>query len=179
VLARSIAESLGMELVSAGSWAIVLAMDEHRDALDRAALALAAEAPLTVALVALRLELSVREARELLDGLVRAEALELDSFDDGTQCYRAPGLAHVDRAALVPIPRERTGISRVRSAGTRQAVAVFVGLSVIDFVGCGLAALIVMPHWEAEVLMWIALAGAPGVLVLVIRSILRATRTAP
>src|SRR5688500_9387679 len=113
-------------------------MDEQ---LERAALSLAAEAPLTVALVALRLELSVREAQELLDGLVRAEVLEVDSFDDGTLCYRAPGLAHVDRAALVPIARERTTAIARTPALAHPALTVIIGVSVLDFVGCGIAAL--------------------------------------
>jgi hypothetical protein len=141
-------------------------VDEQRDALERAALELAAEAPLTVALVALRLELSVRASRELLDGLVQAEVLELDSFDDGTACYRAPGLAHVDRATLVPVRWEPATLSR-RPSVVSSVLAAFGVVSLIDFVGFGVAALILMPKWEAEVLMWIALAGVPGTMMLI------------
>jgi hypothetical protein len=151
----------------------VIVMDEHRDALEHAALALAAEAPLTVALVALRLELSVREAKELLDALVQSDVLELDSLDDGTRCYRAPGLTHVDRAALRSIPRRpATGISRRPSRGAHSIAILFVGFSVLHLLGFGLAALIVRSGSKAELLMYVALEGVPGTLVLLSRWIL-------
>lgn len=129
---------------------------------EREVLRLAAAGPVTVASVALRLEVSVAAARKLLGGLVDAGVMELDSFDDGSECYRAPGLDRV--GALAPVERRERGLARDGGAG-QPALAVFVGLSVLDLVGVGVAALLVMPKWEAEVLMWIALAGAPGALV--------------
>ena len=151
--------------------------DEHRDALERAALALAAEAPLTVALVALRLQLSVREAKELLDALVQSEVVELESLEDGTPCYRAPGLAHVDRVAVLPSPRRpATGISRARSPGAPAALVLFVGFSVLHFLGFGLAGFLVGSNSRSEVLMCVALEGVPGILLLVGRLILGVSR---
>lgn len=47
-----------------------------------------------------------------------------------------------------------------------RAWGTFACLSALDLVGTGLAALIVNPAWEAEVLMWVALAGAPGTLLM-------------
>lgn len=162
---------------SAGAPSVLFVMDEHRDALERAALALAAEAPLTVALVVLRLQLSVREAKELLDTLVRSEVVELDSLDDGTPCYRAPGLAHVDRVALRPRPREpATAIARRHSAGAPAPLVLFVGFSVLHFLGFGLAGLVVRSNSKSELLMCVALEGLPGILVLMGRLMLGASR---
>ncbi len=143
---------------------------------EREILRLAAAGPVTVASVALRLEVSVTAARKLLDGLVDAGVMELDSFDDGSECYRAPGLDRV--AALAPVDtKDRPLARRERSGG--PALAVFVGFSVLDLVGVGVAALIVMPKWEAEVLMWIALAGVPGVLIGIGRLLARFGRPSP
>lgn len=43
----------------------------------------------------------------------------------------------------------------------------------LEFVGVGLAALIVYPKWEADVLMWISFVGVPGTLAGIIRALYR------
>jgi hypothetical protein len=142
---------------------------------EREVLLLAAGGPVTVASVALRLEVSVATARKLLDGLVSAGVMELDSFDDGSECYRAPGLDRVEQAALAPANDRQ--LAR-RDRGDGRALAIFVGFSVLDLVGVGIAALIVMPKWEAEILLWIALAGVPGTLLAIGRALARFGRPA-
>ena len=125
---------------------------------------------LTLALVVLELSLDAGRSRRWLDRMVDDGLLELSSLDDGTLYYFAPGLhgggrrgEEGPRGAVVV-----AGRSARRPALRRRPALLVAGiLSVMDLVCVGLAALIVHPAWEAEVLMWIALGGAPGTLGLI------------
>ena len=135
---------------------------------------------LTLAQAVLSFDLSAERLQQELDSMVDQGLLELDSLDDGTLYYHAPGLldpgaqdAELERPspealvarssddALVPQTKQ---FLPTTTAG--RAWGTFACLSALDLLGTGLAAIIVSPAWEAEVLLCIALAGAPGTLLI-------------
>lgn len=132
---------------------------------------------LTLARAVLEMDQPAERLQRELDQMLDAGLLELDSLDDGTLYYHAPGLRLPapagDSAALIPTAEQQSALAlkpqppggvmpRTRAG---KALGTFTVLSVLDLLGTGLAALLVLPHWEAEVLMWIALGGAPGTLL--------------
>jgi len=135
---------------------------------------------LNLAQAVLTFDLPANRLQEELDQMVDQGLLELDSLDDGTLYFHAPGLLEGNAPspqltagstdALAPrspdqalVPHENPYLPAT-TAG--RAWGTFACLSALDLFGTGLAAIIVNPAWEAEVLMWIALAGAPGTLLL-------------
>ena len=128
---------------------------------------------LTLAQAVLSFDLSTERLQQELDTMVDQGLLELDSLDDGTLYYHAPGLVELgtqNAEALVARPDQQSlapGKSQFLPTTTAgRAWGTFACLSALDLLGTGLAAIIVNPAWEAEVLMWIALAGAPGTLLI-------------
>ena len=115
---------------------------------------------ITVATATMECGVEGAKVRRWLDQMVVEGIVELDSLDDGTLCYRASGL------------RPRAPEAQRRPT-LRKVLLIATILSVLDLVGVGVAALIVYPHWESEVLMWIALAGAPLTLVWIVSMIHR------
>ncbi|MBI3073854.1 MAG: hypothetical protein HYY84_17225 [Deltaproteobacteria bacterium] len=136
-------------------------------------LASAPGAELTLALIVRELDVPAAEAHHELDAMVSDGLLELDSFDDGTLYYHAPGLRHV---ALAPSLGSALSEHRVRSLAKRSepnlALRMGAVVSILDFVGVGAAALFAHSR-EANILIWIALAGAPGTLATIVWLLLR------
>jgi hypothetical protein len=94
----------------------------------------------------------------------------------GTTGYRCPFCNHpflVPAMAASDVPPAPAGIVDTQSRG-RALLGVGAIVSVLVFVGVGVAALIVYPKWESELLMWIALFGAPGTLAAILWPIYKA-----
>ncbi len=136
-------------------------------------LASAPDTQLTLALVVREFGLTAPKARETLDAMVSDGILELDSFDDGTLYYHAPGLRHAPLATSLSQALNR---HRERSIAHRTkpnvALRVTATVSVLDFVGVGLAALFAHSR-EGDILLWVALAGAPGTLATIVWFLVR------
>lgn len=134
---------------------------------------------MTLAQAKLRFDLPVERLEAELEAMVGVGLLELGSDDDGVLYYHSPGLPEQPEALAPTTGEQALTTERSRylpSTAAQRAWGTFAILSTLDFVGTGLAAVIVHPAWEAEVLMWIALAGTPGAALIITWVINRALR---
>ncbi len=134
---------------------------------------------MTLAQAKLRFDLPVERLEAELEAMVGVGLLELGSNDDGVLYYHSPGLPEHPEALAPPVGQQALTTEKSRylpSTSTQRAWGTFAIISTLNFIGTGLAAIIVHPAWEAQVLMWIALAGTPGAAVLLTWFINRALK---
>ena len=127
-------------------------------------LAVKNDSRVTVASVTLHLRLEGKTVQRKLDAMVVNGLFELDSYPDGAICYRAMGLQAMSSSEVALALQPRSSLAN-------RAFQAATIVSVLDFVAVGLAALMAYPKWEAELLLWIALAGAPLSLAALVRII--------
>jgi hypothetical protein len=149
---------------------------EMRSADFRRAILRLASAPgaeLTLALVVRELDVPAAEAHSELDSMVSDALLEINSFEDGTLYYHAPGLRHVAMASsLHKAIADHRSLAIAKRRQPNVALRIGAIVSILDFVGVGIATLFAHSR-EANMLIWVTLAGAPGTLATIVWTISR------
>ena len=121
----------------------------------------------TVASVVLELDVTAAEARDGLEAMVDEALLELDSFDDGTLFYHAPGLRQLRGPPAVwteTATSPPTWRGRLPSSPLGRTVTLLCVLSILTSALAGIAALLAQAR-EASIFATVALCGLPGTLV--------------